>query len=109
MIEPTHDDEAQQPADRDSAGRFAPGNQAARGHGRPLAHEVQELRRCMLEAASPEDMAAVVRRLIEDAKAGSVPAAKLLMDRIWPARAGVDLEPASEGTQVIELEFDAID
>ena len=64
---------------RDTAGRFAPGNSG--GPGNPYAKRVAALRAAMLDGVAEEDMRAVLSKLVELAKAGSIPAAKEVLDR----------------------------
>ena len=65
--------------DRDADGRFARGN--AGGPGNPHARKVGQLRSAMLRAVSGKDMQAIVAKLVEQAKGGSVPAAREVIDR----------------------------
>lgn len=67
------------PSGRDSTGRFAQGNPG--GPGNPYAKRVAALRGAMLEAVTKKDMAAILGKLVELAKSGSVPAAKEVLDR----------------------------
>lgn len=60
-------------------GRFLPGNPGGRGN--PFAKRVAVLRSALLEAVTPEDIAAVVRALIDKAKSGDVAAIRELIDR----------------------------
>lgn len=62
-------------------GRFMPGNRAAVGRGNPHADRVQQWRRALVEAVSPEDLAKVVGVLLEGAKAGRKWACRELLDR----------------------------
>jgi hypothetical protein len=62
---------------RDSHGRFAQGNRG--GPGNPFARQVAALRKTLLAAVTPEDLEAVTRELIRQAKEGNVAAAKLLL------------------------------
>ena len=64
---------------RKSDGKFAKGNRAGRGN--PHAKRTQRLRTALLSACRPADIKAVVEALIEKAKSGDVPSAKLLLDR----------------------------
>lgn len=64
---------------RDAAGRFAEGNLG--GPGNPHAKEVARLRSAMLNAVTVDDLRAIVTKLVDQAKAGSVPAAKEILDR----------------------------
>ena len=70
MVSPS----ASGPNGRDNAGRFAPGNKA--GKGNPHAKRVAKLRSALLEAVSEEDMRQIVCKLVEQAKAGDIHAAK---------------------------------
>jgi len=53
---------------RDASGRFRPGHKG--GPGNPHAKRVGQLRSALLKAVSDDDWLAIVRKLIEDAKAG---------------------------------------
>jgi len=64
---------------RDGKGRFAKGNPG--GPGNPYAKAVGQLRNALLQAVTTEDMATVVRKLIELAKDGNVQAIRELLDR----------------------------
>ena len=59
----------------DRAGRFLPGNQAARGHTKRFSALRKELRE-----AVAADWQGIVGSLIEAAKAGDIAAAKLLIE-----------------------------
>ena len=62
-----------------NGGRFKPGNPG--GPGNPHAKHVAQLRSALLEAVTPTDMAAIITKLVADAKAGSVQAAKEVLER----------------------------
>ena len=64
---------------RDASGRFAKGNSG--GPGNPQAKRVGELRTAFLEAVSTEDMRLLARKLLEQAKAGDVQAAREVLMR----------------------------
>ena len=64
---------------RDGRGRFAPGWKG--GPGNPYAAQVARLRAEMLNAVTPDDMRAIVSRLVELAKGGDVRAIKEVLDR----------------------------
>lgn len=66
-------------ADRDSRGRFTPGN--AGGPGNPLGGKVARLRAALIEAVSEDDIRAIAHGLIEQAKDGDIAAAKELLNR----------------------------
>ena len=66
--------------DRDEkTGRFGKGNTAAAGHVNPTARARAELQKALVAAVSTEDIAAVARRLRDDALSGNVPSAELLL------------------------------
>jgi hypothetical protein len=62
---------------RDANGRFARSNPG--GPGNPFARRVAEFRKAIVEAATPEKIAAVVAKLEEKALEGDVAAAKLYL------------------------------
>jgi hypothetical protein len=59
-------------------GRFAAGNKISKGNLGNL--RMKELRRCVLEAATPEDGQAVIRKLSELGKDGDVQAARCYLE-----------------------------
>lgn len=65
--------------DHTKAGKFAKGNQAAKQ--RKYHDQVGILRRRFLATLTPDELEAVVRSMIQMAKAGDVHAASLLMDK----------------------------
>lgn len=65
--------------DRDDAGRFTAGNRG--GPGNPHARRTAEFRSAFLDAVTPEDVAAVVRALVNLATRGNVAAARELLER----------------------------
>lgn len=66
--------------DRDSQGRFLPGNRG--GPGNPLAARVYALRSALIEAVSAEDVREIAETLIRLAKSGDTIAARILFDRV---------------------------
>ncbi len=64
---------------RDAQGQFAKGWKG--GPGNPHAKKVGQLRSALLDAVTVEDMRAIVRKLIELAKAGNIQAAREVLDR----------------------------
>lgn len=75
---------------RAANGRFAPGNRLAKGN--PAARHVQKLRFSMLRGVKPGDLQKIISKLIEQAIAGDVQAAKLLMDRLFGPPLPIDVE-----------------
>lgn len=67
---------------RDARGRFVPGCQP--GPGAPHGSTIARFRGAFLAAVTPEEIAAVARKLLELALGGDVPAARLLLDRLAP-------------------------
>jgi len=65
---------------RDDLGRFLPGNRG--GPGNPVARQTAALRSALLAAVGTKDLQAIVRKLIEAAKAGDVAAAREVLDRV---------------------------
>jgi hypothetical protein len=65
------------PEARDAGGRFTKGNPG--GPGNPFARRVAALRCQALDAVTPQDVRAIVTKLVELGRAGNVPAAKLVL------------------------------
>lgn len=65
---------------RDEHGRFLPG--CPPGPGNPFAARVAELRAALYSAVTPQDVASVVRALVQEAQLGDVAAAKCLLERL---------------------------
>jgi hypothetical protein len=63
---------------RDVRGKFTKGNR--HGHGNPHNKAAQQLRGALYACVTEEDFQAVVQKLIEMAKAGSIPAIKLFLE-----------------------------
>ena len=80
---------------RAAGGRFAPGNPG--GPGRPKGARHAAL--AALDAIGTEAAEEVLRRVVEDAKAGDLRAAEILLRRLWPERRGrpveLDLPPVA--------------
>jgi hypothetical protein len=89
-------------ADRDlKTGRFGPGNQAAKGNR--LASKAAQLRLALLEAVSAEDIEAIVKRLIEQAKGGDTKAIRELFNRTLGPPIAVDVfEKLDELEQILK-------
>src|SRR4051794_3252141 len=75
-------------AERAAGGRFAPGNPG--GPGRPKGARHRAL--LALEAIGAEAAEEVLRRVVEEAKAGDLRAAEILLRRLWPERKGRPIE-----------------
>lgn len=70
-----------QSPDHRADGRFAPGNRAALNRGNPHAAKVMAWRGALADAVTPDDIRAVVLRLVSEAKAGEGWAVRELLDR----------------------------
>jgi hypothetical protein len=77
---------------RDSRGRFARGNPG--GPGNPFARHQAALRQALCQAVSAQDIQAIAHRLVVQAQAGDVAAAKLLLAYV----VGKPAEPADPDT-----------
>jgi hypothetical protein len=75
---------------RGPGGRFVKGN--AGGPGNPHVRKVQQLRSALLRGVTATDVRAVVKKLIELAKAGDVAAAREVLARLFGPAVGIDLE-----------------
>src|SRR4051794_20508754 len=62
---------------RDSSGRFCKGNKG--GPGNPFARRVAALRKALLDTVTEDDLRAVAASLVEQARAGDLAAARLLL------------------------------
>lgn len=86
-------------------GRFAKGNPG--GPGNPHAAQTARIRAAMLAAITPEDVQAIVRALIERARAGDVHAAREVFDRcVGKATPQPDSEQGEHGLRVIIMRDD---
>lgn len=65
---------------RDSRGRFAAGNGG--GPGNPFGRYTALLREALVAAVTEEDMQAIVHKMIAMAKAGSIPAMRMLLQYV---------------------------
>jgi hypothetical protein len=66
---------------RDTSGRFAKGNPG--GPGNPYPRQVAAFRQALLNCVTEEDIIAVTRAIIEEAKDGNIAAAKLLFQYVF--------------------------
>jgi len=79
LSEQTAADEKKTPQ-RDARGRFAAGNSG--GPGNPFGRYTAKLREALVTAVTEEDMQAIVRKMIDMAKVGSIPAMRLVMQYV---------------------------
>ena len=74
---------------QDGRGRFAPGNKLGRGN--PLAGRAAKIRAQLLKGATPADVKAIVKKLIDGAKAGDLAFIREWLDRVIGKPAQADL------------------
>ena len=74
---------------RKTNGQFSTGNKFGRGN--PHAQKVAQLRSAMIEAVTSEDIQAIMKALVENAKNGDIPSIKILL----PYLVGSVPEPAN--------------
>ena len=86
---------------RGPRGQFGLGNQFAKGN--PIARKAQQLRAGLMRAVTAGDLRAVVRKLIDLAKAGDVQAARLVLDRTLGPPVEVDLIERLENLEAAVL------
>jgi hypothetical protein len=67
---------AEPKANHDARGKFTRGNKG--GPGNPFARQTAALRQALISAVTPQDIADIAAQLLEKAKQGDVPAAKLV-------------------------------
>lgn len=71
---------------RDARGRFLPGKPVARNPGIPNGQRVARFRRILLREIDQDDVLAILRKLVAQAKEGNVAAAKVLLEYSRGAR-----------------------
>jgi hypothetical protein len=86
------------PTDRDTNGRFAPGNRG--GPGRPRGRG-DELRQAAEDAVTPEHVGALMRRALRMALEGNLAAMRFVMERVCGRSADAPAQPAAS----LELEL----
>ena len=85
---------------RSTNGRFATGNTG--GPGNPLAKRTSHIKRVLLDSVTDDDLRAIVKSLIEQAKDGNAKAAELILNRLIgkpttePLAGDADVELTSE-------------
>jgi hypothetical protein len=82
-----------------TTGRFVQGNRAGRGN--PLARRANQLRVALYRECSADDLAAVIRRLIDKAKGGDVAASKVLLERLLGPPIALDVATRIERLEVL--------
>lgn len=65
--------------ERDTGGRFLPGNKAAKGN--PHARHVAQLRAALMRAVTPSDIQEIITSLVTAAKGGDINAARIILER----------------------------
>ncbi len=74
---------------RAPGGRFGQGNRF--GKGNPHSKQAQRLRSTLYNAVTDEDLREVIHALIREAKSGSIPAIKELLNRLLGPPEVIDL------------------
>lgn len=67
---------------RDKRGKFTKGNQASVGRGNPLAERVHHLRGLFYSTVDDEALRAIILKVVEEAKAGDMMAAREILGRM---------------------------
>ena len=75
--------------ERDTRGRFRPGNSG--GPGNPLSRKANQLRVALSKAVTVADVRAIAKKMIDLAKGGDIQAAKLVYDRALGPAVEVDI------------------
>lgn len=83
-----------------SSGRFQAGNKFGRGN--PYSRQVAALRRELLRVVTPDDVAEIVRALVDKAKAGDLHAAREILDRTIGKPASVVQVEIAERLELLE-------
>src|SRR5215203_3059716 len=74
---------------RSAGGKFAKGNPG--GPGNPHARHAAKLRSALFRSVKPTDLREVVKKLLEQAKAGEIASIKELLQRVLGPPEAVDL------------------
>jgi hypothetical protein len=85
---------------RDAAGRFAKGNPG--GPGNPHPRRAAALRQVLLDCVMDEDIQAVAKAVVDQAKAGNMAAAKLFFQYVFGKPGAVD-DPGQNETGCMGL------
>ena len=94
--------------DRDARGRFTTGNPG--GPGNPYPKQVARIRSLIRESVSDQDLRAIVNKLVEQAKAGDIQAAREVLNRLAgkPSTA-LDPEYLTLAEKKLELQEDLVE
>ena len=90
----------------DTAGKFKKGNPG--GPGNPNMKLFSQYRKALETAITKKDFKAVVKKLLDLAKAGDVQAIKILLDRTL-GKAAQNINLNSIGLQPVTIEFKEVD
>jgi len=82
---------------RDTKGRFVPGNTASKGHGRPPKEREERFYEITLNAVTYKDWDAIVKKARDQALRGDAVARKWLSDFL----VGVPEQPISGGLSIV--------
>lgn len=80
---------------RDNSGRFTTGNRY--GQGNPSAGKVEQFRHALMDAVTVEDLRAIARQMVKDARHGDRHARTELLNRILgrPSFVNINIEDES--------------
>jgi len=90
---------------RDNNGRFTPGNPG--GPGNPHAGSVSKLRAAILRAVDEGDIEAIIKKLVQQARGGDLPAVKELLDRCVGNPGSGDLIERIEALEAVAEQMQA--
>lgn len=79
-------------AGRDAKGRFAQGNKLGRGQPSAIARQTARLRQALHQSVTVADIREITTRLVAQAKAGDIPAVKILLERLLGQPTAIDVE-----------------
>jgi ribosomal protein L17 len=93
---------------RDARGRFTKGNPG--GPGNPYPKQVAKIRSVILECVSDQDLRAIIHKLVEQAKAGDIQAAREVLNRLaGKPSTGLDPEYLALAEKKLELQEDQVE
>ena len=92
--------------ERDEVGRFVVGNRLAVGHGGGAAR-IARYRSAVFAAVTEEDVRAIVRALIDEAKAGNVLAAHEILDRLLGKARPVEEDRGDSVSELLAAQHDS--